>query len=107
MKANKPGETKIRRNRMAGMTMSKVTAKGQITVPEAIRNSLDLKQGDKVVFVPEGKRIYIERLPEKVTSDKVFGMLQRPGVAPIDMEKERDQVRIARLRHYEESVREE
>lgn len=33
------------------MEMAKVSSKGQINIPVAIRNLLNLKEGDKVVFL--------------------------------------------------------
>lgn len=41
------------------MEVAKLTSKGQITVPVAIRKKLSLKEGDKVVFVMEGDGIRI------------------------------------------------
>jgi AbrB family looped-hinge helix DNA binding protein len=32
---------------------AKITSKGQITIPKAVRNALGLKAGEKVVFIPE------------------------------------------------------
>lgn len=37
---------------------SKVTVRFQVTVPE-VRNKLKVKDGDTLVFVEDGKRIYI------------------------------------------------
>lgn len=39
------------------MELAKVTSKGQITIPAAIRKRLGVKDGDKVLFVEEGSRI--------------------------------------------------
>lgn len=38
---------------------SKVTVRFQVTVPEEVRNKMSLKEGDTLVFVEDGKRIYI------------------------------------------------
>lgn len=38
---------------------SKVTIRFQVTVPEEVRRKLKVKEGDMLVFVEEGKRIYI------------------------------------------------
>lgn len=37
--------------------MAKITAKGQITIPIAIRRLLGVKDGDKVLFVQDGNRV--------------------------------------------------
>ena len=39
------------------MEISRVTSKGQITIPVEIRKKLNLKTGDKVVFIEDGDRI--------------------------------------------------
>ncbi len=36
-----------------------LTSKGQITIPVAIREHLDLKQGDKVIFIEDAQGIRI------------------------------------------------
>ena len=42
------------------MERAKVTSRGQITLPLAIRRKLDVKEGDKVVFYEENGRIVVE-----------------------------------------------
>ena len=39
------------------MEMAKITSKGQITIPIAIRKALGVKDGDKVLFVQDGDKI--------------------------------------------------
>lgn len=39
------------------MELARVTSKGQITIPKDIREKLNLKPGDKVVFLEEDGRI--------------------------------------------------
>lgn len=39
------------------MELAKVTSKGQITIPVAIRRLLGIKDGDKVLFVQEGGKV--------------------------------------------------
>jgi len=36
---------------------AKVTSKGQITIPKSIRNTLRLKTGGSVLFIPEGREV--------------------------------------------------
>ncbi len=38
---------------------SKVTVRFQVTIPEEVRNKMKIKAGDNLVFVEDGKRIYI------------------------------------------------
>ena len=39
------------------MELAKITSKGQITIPAAIRKLLGLKEGDKVLFIQEGSKV--------------------------------------------------
>ena len=40
---------------------AKVTSKGQVTVPKAVRDALGIKEGDEVVFRVEGNRAVLAR----------------------------------------------
>ncbi len=42
------------------MELAKVTTKGQITIPKAIREKLDLKEGSKIIFLQKGNDIIIK-----------------------------------------------
>ena len=39
------------------MEISRSTSKGQITIPVEIRKKLNLKTGDKVIFIEDGDRV--------------------------------------------------
>ncbi len=41
------------------MELAKVTSKGQITIPIAIRNALGIREGDKILFMEEGNRVIL------------------------------------------------
>jgi len=43
---------------------AKVTSKGQVTVPKAVREALGLKEGDEVIFRVEGNRAVLARTPD-------------------------------------------
>lgn len=43
---------------------AKVTSKGQVTVPKAVRDALGIKEGDQVVFRVEGDRAVLARTPD-------------------------------------------
>ncbi len=45
------------------MVTSKLTCKGQVTVPKSVRDSLGLRAGDKLEFVNDDGRISIRRAP--------------------------------------------
>jgi len=42
------------------MELAKITLRGQITIPVAIRKKLGVKDGDKVIFIEENGRIIME-----------------------------------------------
>jgi antitoxin PrlF len=46
---------------------ARLTSKGQITVPKAVRDSLGLVEGDEVVFRVEGERAVLARVPDLLT----------------------------------------
>ena len=60
------------------MAAAKVTSKGQITIPKAVRDLLGVKAGDRVVFVqqPDG-RVVVEG--ETVDVRSLRGMLKHQG----------------------------
>jgi len=41
------------------MELARISSKGQITIPIEIRKKLNLKEGDKVLFVEEGGNIFV------------------------------------------------
>jgi AbrB family looped-hinge helix DNA binding protein len=43
-----------------GMEVAKITTKGQLTIPVDIRRKMNLKDGDKVIFLEQDGRYYIE-----------------------------------------------
>ena len=46
---------------------ARVTSKGQLTVPKAVRDALGIKEGDEVVFRVEGNRAVLARTPDFLT----------------------------------------
>jgi antitoxin PrlF len=45
--------------------VSRVTSKGQITVPQEIRRRLGLREGDRIEFVAEDRRTVVRRAQEQ------------------------------------------
>lgn len=60
------------------MPIATVTSKGQVTIPKAIRESLDLQAGDRVEFRKEGDRIVVEAATSDLT--ELEGYLGEPPV---------------------------
>ncbi len=46
---------------------ARVTSKGQVTVPKAVRDALGIKEGDEVIFRVEGNRAVLARTPDFLT----------------------------------------
>jgi len=42
----------------------RVTSKGQVTLPKAVREALGIRLGDEVVFRVEGRRAVLARTPD-------------------------------------------
>lgn len=58
---------------MSEISVGSVTTKGQITIPKEIRERLDLKDGDRVIFVIEGGQATIR----KASREKFSEILRR------------------------------
>jgi AbrB family looped-hinge helix DNA binding protein len=46
---------------------AKMSSKGQITVPKAVRDALGIGEGDEVIFRVEGNRAVLARTPDFLT----------------------------------------
>jgi len=55
---------------------AKVTSKGQVTVPKAVRDALGIRKGDEVTFRVEGNRAVLARIPEFL---ELAGSIQVPA----------------------------
>jgi len=56
-----------------------VTAKGQITIPKAIRQALGIEERDRLLFIVEGQHIVVKPLHHRPLS-KLYGTL--PATKP-------------------------
>jgi AbrB family looped-hinge helix DNA binding protein len=78
---------------------STVTSKGQITIPQEVRERLKLKPGDRVVFVGQSDR-EVTLKPAKSDIRELYGLLQRPGTRRRSIEEMDEGVAQAlRARH--------
>ena len=62
------------------MATATITSKGQMTIPKAIRELLDLKPGDKVDLVPDAHGRVIIRGRRITRFEDLFGILPSNGI---------------------------
>lgn len=69
------------------LLIARLTSKGQVTVPKAVRKRLGLERGDFLVFAAhQGSRIEIRRLPGRTLS-QLHGALRIPRSVPYPHER--------------------
>ena len=56
----------------SSITTAKVTAKGQITIPRAVRKELKLEKGDTVQFLRQGDRVTMTKRENRI--EAAFGL---------------------------------
>lgn len=69
------------------MEIAKITSKGQVTIPAEIRKKLNLKKGDKIVFVEEDGNIIIANstmIVLKQTQKDFAGEAEKAGLHSAD-----------------------
>jgi AbrB family looped-hinge helix DNA binding protein len=62
------------------MYKAKVTSKGQITIPAAVREELGLKPGERVVFLPGNDGEF--RVKRAGSIKDMYGILKKLGYGP-------------------------
>ncbi len=65
------------------MELAKITSKGQITIPIDIRKKLNLKEGDKVVFIIDNGRVVMEnstRIALREVQEAFKGEAEKAGL---------------------------
>lgn len=78
------------------MTLAKLTAKGQVTIPKKVRECLKLSTGDKIeILTNDHGEAIIRPISKKI--DDVFCMLQKPEQHAVSLD-EIDQAIQAKLK---------
>ena len=76
------------------MELAKVTSKGQITIPIAIRKALGIREGDKILFMEEGDRVI---LTNASTNALLKAQEAFQGVAEeLDIKNEKDIIKLVK-----------
>ena len=73
------------------MHFSTITDKGQTTIPREVREYLDLKPQDKIVYVPDGKKVYLTLVRGSILDLK--GIVKKENRKPQDFYKLREQIK--------------
>jgi len=63
---------------------SKITSKGQTTIPKAVRDSLDLKAGDTISYVTMDRGVMI--VPRNRPIQSIFGALEDYAIPETTLE---------------------
>jgi antitoxin PrlF len=78
---------------------ARVTSKGQVTVPKAVRDALGIEEGDEIVFRVEGSRAVLARTPGFLTlAGSITVPAAKRNVAWDDVIRRTRQARAARRR---------
>ena len=78
------------------MNVSTITTKGQATIPEEIRQLLNIQIGDNVVFKepnPQKKQVIVEVISKENIVDELYGSL-KTSIPYIDMKTARKRTGI-------------
>lgn len=54
------------------MIVSKLTSKAQTTIPQPVRNALQLREGDELAYQIEGNRVILTRASKAGVTDDPF-----------------------------------
>lgn len=79
------------------MSSSKITLKGQVTIPKEVRDTLGLSVGDQVLFVAEGDRALM--VPIRTRSLEQLRGVARRRVPFSSREAEREAARQKATQH--------
>ncbi len=71
-------------------SLSKVTSKGQVTIPVHIRNQLNIQDGDQLIFETVGEYEVRIKVVKSMGVDELFGAL--PARGNIDPYKVREEI---------------
>jgi len=67
------------------MAVAKITAKGQVTIPKAIRNGLKIDTGEKIeIILTKDREAIIRPISKKV--DDIFGKLHKSGKPSVSID---------------------
>lgn len=81
---------------------SKLTSKGQTTIPIEVREALKLKPGDRIQYVVADGRV--ELIPRNRSVMELAGILYDPDRKPVSIEEMDEAIGEALAESYEQSL---
>ncbi len=85
------------------MPVSRLTSKGQTTIPKEIRDKLDLKPGDRIEFiVDEDNRVTLRPISTSIAS--LAGILYDPNRKTVTIEEMNEAIAQAAVDRYKRSL---
>jgi antitoxin PrlF len=91
-----PQEPRAHRRETTVGSRARVTSKGQMTIPKAVRERMDIRPGDDVEFVlDEDGRVRVQRDPKGLEEalEKWSGAIHDPDLEGVDVDEWLDEVR--------------
>ncbi len=76
--------------------IGKISSRGQIAIPQTIRKALNLKEGEKVIFVLEGNVLTIKKISDVNFSDITKPLKEAAKMAELKESDVQDIVHRAR-----------
>ena len=85
---------------MAGYATTRLSSKGQVVIPEEIRNSLGLSEGDQFVVIGEGGAVILKAItPPKIEEFAKLLSQARMAARRAGLKKANLKSAIAKVRH--------
>ncbi len=86
---------------MAGYATTKMSSKGQVVIPEEIRDNLHLKEGDQFIVIGQGDTVIFKSIPPP-SMDEFAGILAeaRDSAKKAGMKKSDLKAAIKRVRRH-------
>lgn len=78
------------------MEVSRVSSKGQVTIPKAIRELLKLNEGDRVAFLEEGGKVMITKaslVALRELQDTISKAADKQGITEEDLLNDLERIR--------------
>jgi len=100
---NRPGWRKGKAVRLSCMTTATITSKGQIAIPKAVRDRLNLKAGTEVVIEVRGDALVMKKVAARELPD--WRTMEGMAKGGESLTKALEEDRAAENAHYDARIR--